>query len=124
MKFTDIVKVPVFIESYIFDDESGTLEELTHIFCNDIMNLEFNMYTKNNVIYYETYITNNDSKRFINFYLEKSQLSYCYQCRYEDEKDISKSISNEVFEVGINDTDTINIYIDSFKNDKLIFVIT
>lgn len=123
MKFTSVVNVPVFIESYIFADKSGTLEEFTHIFCNDIMNLDFNKYIKNNTIYYEAYITNDISKRFIQFYLEKSQLDHYYDCKYEDEKNISKSISNELFEVEIDNTYIVHIYIDSFENDKLIFAV-
>jgi len=133
MKITNIIEVPKFISKYItnnIDDIDCQLQS----FCKYLLNRKVNSFNINseiedNEIYQLEYILDDklyDIKYFINFYKEKSELDCKFNCLYEMETDLSKSLSNETFTVTIetddgSEVDTINIYIDSYENNKLTF---
>ena len=133
MKITNIVEIPKFVSKYITTDIDNIDCQL-HSFCKYLLDRKVDSFniqteTEENEVYQLEYILDDklyDIKYFINFYLEKSELDSKFNCLYEMETDLSKSLSNETFTVEIetddgSELDTIDIYIDSFSSDKLIF---
>ncbi len=128
MKITNIIEVPLFISNYInkgIDD----IDYQLHSFCRFLLNRKIDSFKmeedENYQFEYNIDNTSYDIKYFINFYLEKSELNCKFECLYETETDISKSVSNEIFKVELetddgSKLDTIEVIIDSFQSDKLI----
>lgn len=122
MKFVDIIDIPVFIKSYIADDKSRVIENFTHTFCKYIMDMDFIKFVDNNgEVLFISNINDNAVKDYILFCIDKSKLDYQYRCKYEDEKDIAKSLSNEVFAIKLDNEDIVKLYIKSFENNTIIF---
>lgn len=119
MKIKGFISIPAFIEKYIYKNEPG-LENITHDFCKFIMDLDYEEYVndKGNLIYKFNTNENYSVKRFIEFYFDKSKLDTEYNCKYEDELKLTKSISNEIFVIEFKDK-ILKLYIDSFKNSIL-----
>lgn len=128
MKITNIIEIPSFISSYItkgIDD----IDYQLHSFCRFLLNRKIDSFKidedENYQFEYIVDETSYDIKYFINFYLEKSELNCKYECLYETETDISKSVTNEIFKVELetddgSKLDTVEVIIDSFQSDKLI----
>ena len=128
MKITNIIEIPSFISSYInkgIDD----IDYQLHSFCRFLLNRKIDSFKINEDESYQfEYIINEtcyDIKYFINFYLSKSELNCKYECLYETETDISKSVANEIFIVELetddgSKLDTVEVIIDCFASDKLI----
>jgi hypothetical protein len=124
MKFINIIDVPIFIKSYIFDDKSGTIENFTHIFCKYIMSIEFIEFTnEQKEICYKYIIKDSMVRDYIIFYLDKSKLDFYFQCKYENEKDIPKSLANELFTVELENNNIVKLYIESFDHNIITFSI-
>ena len=129
MKITNIIDIPKFVSKYI-----DNIDCQLHSFCSYLLDRKvdsFNIKTEteeNEVYELEYTIDENlyDIKYFINFYLEKIKLDNKYNCLYEMETDLSKSLSNETFTIELetddgSKLDVIEVYIDSFTSDKLTF---
>ena len=128
MKITNIIEIPSFISNYInkgIDD----IDYQLHSFCKFLLNRKIDSFKidEDECYQFEYNIDSTcyDIKYFINFYIEKSELNCKYECLYETETDISKSVSNEIFTVELESDDgskldTIEVIIESFKSDKLI----
>ena len=117
MKIKEFISIPKFIDKYINKNECG-VENFTHDFCKIMMELEFECKPngENSNIYLFDSKDNYSIKRFLEFYFNKSKLDYKFKCTYEDELNLSKSISNELFVVASIDDKIITMYIDSFDN--------
>lgn len=129
MKITNIIDIPKFVSKYI-----DNIDCQLHSFCSYLLDRKvdsFNIKTEteeNEVYELEYTIDENlyDIKYFINFYLEKIKLDNKYNCLYEMETDLSKSLSNETFTIELetddgSKLDIVDVYIDSFTSDKLTF---
>jgi hypothetical protein len=121
-KIVEIIDVPEFIKRYIEQDKSGTISELTHIFCTEILvsDIEYCVKEKTTHLYIDT-LHNTKIAEFADLYLEKSELDHYLNCKYEDELDLYKSINNELFKIKISDVDKIMEFkIDSLENNTMI----
>lgn len=117
-KIKQIVAVPTFIDKYIESKKDNQINSIIlNDFCNIIKKLEYKI---NDSEYIFNVGDNYTVKRFVNFYIDKSELSREYKCKYEDELDIPKSISNELFTIEFEDK-CIVLYIKKYSNDLLIF---
>lgn len=132
MKITNIIEIPKFISIYInkgIDD----IDYQLHSFCKYLLNRKVDSFsidseTEDINEYRFEYIvdaTSYDIKYFINFYLDKLKLDYKFNCLYEEETELPKSLSNEIFIIELetddgSKLDTIKVYIESFESDKLI----
>lgn len=104
-KLEEIVSVPTFIQKYIEKEAEHFSNVILVDFCNIIKNAKYSINHVNN---HEEYIfnvgeNNYTVKRFIEFYLDKSLLKNDLSCRYEEELDLPKSVSNEVFIIKFED---------------------
>ena len=129
MKITNIIDIPKFVSKYI-----DNIDCQLHSFCSYLLDRKVDSFnikteTEENEVYELEYIIDEnlyDIKYFINFYLEKIKLDNKYNCLYEMETDLSKSLSNETFTIELetddgSKLDVIEVYIDSFTSDKLTF---
>lgn len=129
MKITNIIEIPKFVSKYI-----DNIDCQLHSFCKYLLDRKVDSFnieteTEENEIYQLEYIIDEnlyDIKYFINFYLEKIKLDSKYNCLYEMETDLSKTLSNETFTIELetddgSKLDTVDVYIDSFTSDKLTF---
>ena len=129
MKITNIIEIPKFVSKYI-----DNIDCQLHSFCKYLLDRKVDSFnieteTEENEIYQLEYIVDEnlyDIKYFINFYLEKIKLDNKYNCLYEMETDLSKTLSNETFTIELetddgSKLDTVDVYIDSFTSDKLTF---
>lgn len=111
-------EIPDFIRAYMIIKPE--LETLTHEFCKSLTNMKFKEDMIDHKPQYTFDIDNNETIiKFAEFYIEKSKLDYKYNCVYEDEIDMPKSIINEFFVVLI-DNQKVYVYIDSFSNKELV----
>ena len=129
MKITNIIDIPKFVSKYI-----DNIDCQLHSFCSYLLDRKVDSFnikteTEENEVYELEYIIDEnlyDIKYFINFYLEKIKLDNKYNCLYEMETDLSKSLSNETFTIELetddgSKLDVVEVYIDSFTSDKLTF---
>lgn len=129
MKITNIIDIPKFVSKYI-----DNIDCQLHSFCSYLLDRKVDSFnikteTEENEIYELEYTIDEnlyDIKYFINFYLEKIKLDNKYNCLYEMETDLSKSLSNETFTIELetddgSKLDIVDVYIDSFTSDKLTF---
>lgn len=118
MKSFECEKLPIFINGYI---NKGFIDITdTHNFCRELLQTPFQIsIDRDGKSVYTFEIDNYFVKKFADFYIEKSKLDLKYNCKYEDELDIPKSIMNEFF-IFIIDGEKVSLYIDSYKNNKLV----
>ena len=127
MKITNIIEIPKFISSYI-SNNIDNIDYHLHSFCKLLLTKSIATFGSDNEIFkleYEVPQEEYSIRYFINFYLEKSDIDCKGDCIYEIETNVTKSLSNEVFEVELktdedSDLGTIKVYIDSFTSDRLI----
>lgn len=129
MVITNIKENPIFIQKYIENDN----QEVNHMlesFRKFIIDKETTTVTfKDNIMLLEYYIDDNDFniRYFANYYLAKSSLNNKYECDYEVDLGLAKSVSNETFGITLivnnHIQDDINAIIDSCENNKLILKI-
>lgn len=120
-KITEIKDIPVFIDKYISEDKSGRLSNDAHFFCNVVKNLDFTRITDNrNKTLYRATVT--DKLPIIDFYLKKSRLDHKYECLYEVELNLPKSIDNELFKASYEDKE-FSFSIEHYCDDELIIEI-
>lgn len=120
MKLDEFVSYPKFIDKYIENGDTG-LSILVNDFCKvliEINTIQTHVDDNGKNIYYIKVGDNYTIRRFVDFYIDKSKLSCKYECKYEDELDLPKSILNEVFVVGINGKPK-TLYIDSYNGDTI-----
>lgn len=125
MVITNIKENPIFIQKYIENDNSE-LNHMLESFRKFILDKESSAVNiKDDIILIEYYIDDNDFniRYFTNYYLTKSSLNNKYECDYEVDLGLAKSISNETFTVTLNVNnhiqDNINAIIESCENNKL-----
>ena len=122
MKIKKIIRMPLFIEKYLLNN-TLYLQEYYDSFYNNINSLDLvEYYNDKNERCFETNIYLSDMISFSSFYIVKSQLDYYYKCKYEDELNIPKSISNETFTVELDNEEVIDIFIEYSKFNSLIFI--
>lgn len=123
MKFVDIIEIPKFIEKYI-SVNGYMIEKYTHTFCAYLLKTEFEkIIDKSNNIKYMADVNDKTISCCIDFYLDKSELNYYYECKYESEIGVPKSITNEIFKIQLEDGKEVELYIESFKDNKLILAV-
>lgn len=118
MRINKFVSIPEFIKAYIDKEESG-LDTITHDFCGTLLDLEFatviDALSGNNNTKYTIKTDIYSVRRFLDFYMQKSSLDSQLHCEYEDELDLPKSITNELFTI-VLDNDSIElVYIDDYE---------
>ena len=91
MRIKYINKIPIFIGEYynmgyITIDEINELNTL-------LMRPEYSIANGNKYV-----ATINEAPYLLKFYIERSKIDKFGNCRYEDELEISKSLSNELYE--------------------------
>lgn len=120
MRIINISKIPIFITEYIKSNKYNLESQLSKFksliinrpanninISNDIMTLTYNLDESNYEIRY-----------FASFYIESSKLDDILECKYENELNISKSFSNEVF------SGTIKMGSDDSEEDNIDFIIS
>lgn len=129
MVITNIKSNPIFIQKYI-ENNNTELDHMLDCFKRFIINKDSSAVNfKDNIMLIEYFVDDNDFniRYFVNYYLTKSSLNNKYECDYEVDLGIAKSISNETFSITLNINnhiqDDINIIIESCDNNKLILKI-
>ena len=106
LKIASIESIPRFIGLY-FNEHQISMHEISQ-FDKLLNELYFTC------IDTDEYITSTNHNNFITFYLEKTRLDRYLNCKYEDELDIPKSISNELFVARTNNGDLIQFIIEDY----------
>ena len=126
MEIVNIKELPVFISKYMEDKKDSELQHMLDSFKKFILNREVSSYVfTDSLILLEYTLDDHDYniRYFANYYLEKSSLNNKYECSYESDLGIAKSVSNEVFIVSLKASnhieDDINIIIDSCDKNRL-----
>ena len=115
MYIRKINKIPLFIGRY-FNNGKISIDDINE-FEKIIINSEYFFYDKNK------YATKLKSKpKLLDFYIEHSKLDNKYYCKYEDELDIPKSISNEIYKFEIVGDDIIAATIDFNEDENLLII--
>lgn len=105
MKIKAVKKIPRFIGEY-FNEGLLSTEDLEE-FSKLLISLDYTILEEEKLV-----AVLDQESPFINFYLEKSKLDSNYFCKYEDELDVPKSISNELFTIQISDGGELQVYIE------------
>lgn len=115
MKILEIVSIPVFMSLYMQDKKYSYITDDFYCFCQLLTRIEFKFNPNKNNYYAQIPI---EFKDIIKFIAEKSKIDCKGFCKYEDELDIPKCISNEVFEVYLDDYSVIKFTIlETFNNE-------
>lgn len=114
-KLTEIKSVPIFVNKYCNSEKMKHLELNTKLF-----NFTQDILFKECIIEDDkiTILNVNLDKQFIDFYLDKSKLDRYYNCIYENETGIPKSVSNECFKIVINGYEK-SVIIEKYSENKL-----
>jgi len=114
MIIQSIVKIPRFIGEYF---NIGLLSD--RVIAEFSETLKRSYFTLDNDRCY--ICTLKEKPEFIDFYINKSKLDDKYECIYENEIDIPKSIYNEIYVIEIDDGRVLNISLKyNDENDCLI----
>ena len=118
----EIISIPNFIQKYIETETEHFNNVIVNDFCNIIKNAKYSINHVNN---HDEYIftvgeNNYTVRRFIEFYLDKSSLNSNLICKYEEELNLSQSVSNEVFIVKFKDKISALCLI-KYENELLYF---
>lgn len=112
MKVVSVENIPLFLKLDI-----SITEKLTK-FCKQIVNNEISTIDiENHYIY-----INNDKldKEFINYYLEESKIQqFTYKVNYEDKFNIAKSVTNEIFDIILDNEILYHVLINSYVDGIL-----
>ena len=126
MEIVNIKELPVFISKYMENNNDPELQHMLDSFKNFILNKDVSSYIFTDSLMLLEYIIDDHDyniRYFANYYLEKSSLNNKYECSYESDLGIAKSISNECFVVSLKASnhiqDDVNIIIESCSKNKL-----
>lgn len=122
MKIKKIIRIPVFIDKYVLEN-IPSLNNYIESFKNGIIESDlYEYYNENAQRCFKTNVYLVDMISFIDFYILKSKLDHYYKCIYEDELNLPKSISNELFTVELDNGEIIDIFIEYSKYNNIVFV--
>lgn len=104
LRILSVKSIPRFIGEY-FNKNLISFDDIKE-FSKILISTEFDYieYSNNQYIGFLDY-----TPKLIKFYKDKSKLDHYYRCKYEDELDIPKSISNEVYVLQLIDESIISV---------------
>ena len=105
MQIRSVTKIPKFIGLY-FNEGKISLKEINE-FSELLKNRCFTLLNDKSLV---TVIE--DKSILVDFYLDKSRLDRNYNCKYEEELEISKSVYNEIYTVELSSGGKINVTLD------------
>ena len=104
LRILSVKSIPRFIGEY-FNKNLISFDDIKE-FSKILISTEFD-YLKHSNNQYIGFL--NYTPELIKFYKDKSKLDHYYRCKYEDELDIPKSISNEVYVLQLIDESIISV---------------
>lgn len=116
IKIEKVLDIPEFMK--VYSEHSVDIESLSRDMCELIIKPEYTKIERDHNIYYEAICKEINSCDFIYFYFDKKSIDIWGYCNYEEELEISQSVSKETFRVLI-DGEEKNLLIESFMNDKI-----
>lgn len=104
LRILSVKSIPRFIGEY-FNKNLISFDDIKE-FSKILISTEFDYlkHSNNQYIGFLDY-----TPELIKFYKDKSKLDHYYRCKYEDELDIPKSISNEVYVLQLIDESIISV---------------
>ena len=115
MRIKSVIRIPKFIGEY-FNKDIISLDEIKS-FSEFLLSIDYTLLDNGQLIYYI-----DNKPEFINFYLEKSKLDNYYFCKYEDELDIPKSVSNETYTVELESGGKVDVLLDFDDNSNCLIL--
>ena len=115
MKIKTINKLPRFIGEY-FNEKIISYDELK-AFSSLLLSLDYTLLDDNKLI-----CVLDTKPAFVDFYLEKSRLDEHYFCKYEDELEVPKSISNEIYKIELESGGKIEVLLDFDDNSNCLIL--
>ena len=105
MKIKSIVKIPRFIGEY-FNNEVLSIDMIKD-FSNLLLSLNYTLVDDEKLI-----CILDEKPEIVDFYLDKSRLDDHYNCKYEDEVGVPKSISNEIYLIELESGGKVEVVLE------------